>query len=225
MFGDDAPTGDEPGLRFLQAQQRASVSLADLIGADRLEDLAGELEQADQVGDRRAVDAQPAGQLLLGTSVSGQVIAECTRFIDRVEILPLEVLHHRQLEDAPIVEIEHPRRDLMEMGLDARAKPPLSGDELEARSRRADEDRLEHAVLAERLGQRRNLIRIEVATGLERIGIDLVNGDLDELGALVRPRFESTFFTPEQGLEAASETTTIHGHRMSSMTFSIEGWE
>ena len=66
-------------------------------------------------------------------------------------------------------------------------------------------------MLAERVGQRGDLRRVELAARLERVGIDLVDGDLDQLGAFERSRFESAFFTPEQGLQAASETTPIHG--------------
>ena len=53
--------------------------------------------------------------------------------------------------------------------------------------------------------------RVELAAGLERIGIDLIDGDLDQLGAFERSRFESAFLTAEQGFQAASETSLIHG--------------
>ncbi len=66
-------------------------------------------------------------------------------------------------------------------------------------------------MLAERVGQRGDLRGVELAAGLERVGIDLVNGDLDQLGALVRTGFVPAFLTPEQGLQPASETASFHG--------------
>ena len=74
-----------------------------------------------------------------------------------------------------------------------------------------DQDRLEHAVLAERVGQRGDLARVEMPAGLERIGVDLVDGDLDQLGLFERARFKSAFFATQQCFEPASETSLIHG--------------
>ena len=140
-----------------------------------------------------------------------EVIAEGAGLVDRVEVLALEVLDHRQLEDALIVEVEDARGDLVEVGLDAGAEPTLAGDELVAQPDGPDQDRLEHAVLPERVGQRGDLRRVELAARLERVGIDLIDGDLELLGPLERSRFESAFLTPQQGFQAASETTLIHG--------------
>ena len=98
---------------------------------------------------------KPAGELFLGAAVAGEIFAEGGRLVDGVEILALQVLDHRQLEDALVVEVEHPRGNLVELGLDAGAQPALAGDELVAHAHGPDQDRLEHAVLAERIGQRR----------------------------------------------------------------------
>ena len=66
-------------------------------------------------------------------------------------------------------------------------------------------------MLAQRVGQRGDLLRVELAARLERVGIDLIDGDLDQLARLERARFESAFFTPEQGFQSASKTSLIHG--------------
>src|SRR5262249_13031687 len=106
------------------------MPLRDLAGADRPEDLLGELKQTDQVGDSGAIDAQAAGQVFLRAAVSREVVPEGGRLVDRVEVLALEVLHHGQLEDALVVEVEDPGGDLVELGLDAGAEPALASDEL-----------------------------------------------------------------------------------------------
>ena len=53
-----------------QAEQGPGVPLGDLLGPDGVLDLLGQVEQADQVRDGRAVEAEPAGELLLGAAVA-----------------------------------------------------------------------------------------------------------------------------------------------------------
>ena len=74
-----------------------------------------------------------------------------------------------------------------------------------------DQDRLEHAVLAERVGQRGDLARVEMPARLERVGVDLVDGDMDQLGLFERAGLEPAFLAAEQGFQSASETSLIHG--------------
>ena len=112
-----------------QAEQGPGVALGDLLGSDGLLDLVGEVEQADQVGDGRAVEAEPAGELFLGAAVAGEVVAEGGGLVERVQVLALEVLDHRQLADALVVELHDAGGDLVELGLDAarsRRSPAMS---------------------------------------------------------------------------------------------------
>ena len=51
-----------------QRQQRPGVALADLARANGRLDRLGQFQQPDQVGDRRAVDLQPPGQIPPGCS-------------------------------------------------------------------------------------------------------------------------------------------------------------
>ena len=78
-LGDDPLAGGALGVVVGQAEQGAGVALADLLGPDGVLDLAGQVEQADQVRDGRAVEPEPAGELLLGAAVAGQVVAERAR--------------------------------------------------------------------------------------------------------------------------------------------------
>ena len=91
------------------------------------------------------------------------------------------------------------------------AEPALAGDELVAVADGADQDRLEHPVLAERVGQGGDLGRVELAAGLERVRVDLVDGDVEQLGGLERAGLEPPFLAAEQGFQAASEASLIHG--------------
>jgi hypothetical protein len=87
------------------------------------------------------------------------------------------------LRNALVVQVHDPGGNLVELGLDAGAKPALSSDELVTLADGPHQDRLEHAVLAERISQGSDLRGWEMAARLIRIGIDLVHRDVDQLGA------------------------------------------
>ena len=92
-----------------EAQECACVALGDFIAADGFEDVWRQVEEADQVGDGRSIDAQPAGELFLSATVAREIFAECACLVDGVQVFALEVLDHRQLEDTLIIECEHDR--------------------------------------------------------------------------------------------------------------------
>ena len=64
-------------------------------------DGVGQLQQPDQVGDRRAIDLQPAGQFLLGHSVALQVLLEGEGLFQCVQVLALQVLDDRDFAHLP----------------------------------------------------------------------------------------------------------------------------
>ena len=176
-----------------------------------VQDRVGKLEQPDQVRDRRTIEAQPAGQLFLGAAVARQVFAKRGRLVDRVQVFALQVFDHRQLEDALIVEHEDPRGHFVELGLDTGPQPALTGDELVAIPDRAHQDRLQHAMLPERVGQRGDILGVELPARLVRVGVDLIDGDLDQLARIKRAAFKAPFFTTEQRFQSAPKTSFIHG--------------
>ena len=63
-------------------------------------------------------------------------------------------------------------------GLDGGPQAALAGDQLVALADAADDHGLDHAVLANAVGQRVDLGFVEVAPRLERIAIDLVDAEL-----------------------------------------------
>jgi len=60
-------------------------------------------------------------------------------------------------------------------------------------------------------GEGRDLRRREMAAGLIRVGIHLIDGDMDHLRGLERARLEPPFFASEQGFQPASQASLIHG--------------
>ena len=171
----------------------------------------GKFEQADQVRDGRTIEAEPAGELFLGPAVTREILAERHGLVDGVEVLALEILDHRQLEDALVVQVHHPCGDLVELGLDAGAEPTLAGDELVTLADGPHQDRLEHAVLAERVGEGGDLGGGEMTAGLIRVGVDLIDGDVEQLVGLERARLEPPFLASQQRFQTASQASLIHG--------------
>ena len=108
----------------------------------------------------------------------------------------------------------------MKLGLDARAEPALAGDQLVSRAHRPDEHGLKHAVLAERVGQTGDLARAEVPAGLEWIGVDLVDGDMDQLGLFERAGFEPTVIA-DPGVLRVHVRDVAYSRSMTSMTSSV----
>ncbi len=180
--------------------------------ADGVEDLGGQVEQADQVGDGRSIDAQPAGELFLGAAVAREVFAEGAGLVDGVQILALEVFDHRQLEDALIVEHQDPRGHFVKLGLDAGAQPALAGDQLVAQAH-GSLTRTGWSMPCWRSESASEAISLalKLAARLERVGVDLIDGDLDQLGLFERAGLKSAFFATQQCFESASETSLIHG--------------
>ncbi len=127
------------------------------------------------------------------------------------EILALKVLDHSQLEDPLIVQVEYPRGNLVELSFNAGTQPPFSGDELVAQPHGPDQDRLQHSMLSQGIGKRSDLARVELPSRLKRIGINLIDCDLDQLRRLQRTAFETPFFATQKRFQTATKTSFIHG--------------
>ncbi len=211
MLRNDSRQSRESAFSVREAEQSASVALGDHVLANGINHGFGQLQESDQIRDCRPVQTQPAGKLLLSTAVAIQIVSKRSCFVDRVEILALEVLHHRELENPLIIEIQDPGRNLMKLSLDTRSKTSLARYELIALARGPDQDRLQHPVLTQRVSQRCDFLGVEIPARLKRIGIDLIDGDLDELTRIERAGLEAPLFSTEQGFQSASQTSPIHG--------------
>ena len=75
-------------------------------------------------------------------------------FLERVEVVAVDVLDQRLLERGGVVGLAHQRRNGLQPDPPGRPPPPLPRDELVLPvARRAHEHRLEHADLADRVGE------------------------------------------------------------------------
>jgi hypothetical protein len=152
----------------LGPEERTAVPLAEAALFDQVEHLGRELEQAERVGDGRAVLADALGDRVLGVPVLVAEALERACGLDRVQVLALQVLHQRRLERALRGELAHEDRDVLQPGPLRGSPAPLARDDLEAAGGAlADQDRLEHSVLADRL---RQLLQLGVVEACARLG-------------------------------------------------------
>ena len=118
------------------------------------------------------------GDLLVGQAEVLDQLLVGRRLVERVEVLPLQVLDQRLLGDAPIV---GPADDGRDRARDRRGGPPASG----ARRRSAGtavvrglahEDRLEDPELSDRRGQLAQRLLVELLRGWFGLGSIAVTG-------------------------------------------------
>jgi hypothetical protein len=110
-------------LRLGGGEQRAGVALGELAGDDVGEHVAGKLQEAQGVGDGRAVFADAGGELLLGVPVVFEEALVGGGGLDGVEVLPLEVFDEGELEGRVGGGLAHHHGNLAQPGPLARAPP------------------------------------------------------------------------------------------------------
>ncbi len=88
-----------------QGEQCAGVALRDVAFLHHLLHVGRQLQQADQVGDGRAIDLDAAGQLFLRALILINVSLERLGFFDRVEVFALDVFDDGQLGHLAVVDV------------------------------------------------------------------------------------------------------------------------
>ncbi len=105
-------------------------------------------------------------------------------FLDRVQILPLDILDQRDLGHRRIAVVADQRRDRMNLRPLRRSPATLAGDDLETVTDAAHQDRLDHAMLGDRFGKLVEAILVEMLARLQGVGANPRNGDrLDSVAA------------------------------------------
>ena len=98
----------------------------------KIPDLLGHLVQRQRLGDRGARLAQPPRQVLVRVAAAlGQAVQRLGLF-ERRQVLALQVLDQRELDDLGVVDVADDDRQLAQAGLDRRLVAALAGDDLEA---------------------------------------------------------------------------------------------
>lgn len=165
-----------------EREERAGVAGGDQAFAEGGENFRRELQEAHQVGDRGTVDFQTSGEIVLRAMMLVEVALEGEGFFDRVQVFALEVFDDGELGDEAIVGLAESSGDRWPTRKPGGAEAAFAGNELIPTRDLADEDRLEHVMLFETLGERGDFDIAELAAGLEGVFLDLVDRELEEGG-------------------------------------------
>ena len=179
-------------------------------GADQDLDFRRKIQQSQQVSDMAARLVDELAQFLLGVAIILDEAAIGLRFLDRVQILALDILDQGDFERLLVAELADDGGDFVQPRLLRRAPAPLAGDDLEAMAVRTDDDRLDDASRLDRLGELGQRFLVEDAARLARMWLDA--RDRDHLhraagGRALRPVANRRLLLDlaEQGGEAAAE--------------------
>ncbi len=165
-------------LRRRQCQQCPGVPFAQIPASQRLTHRGRKLEQSQRVADAGPALADVPGHLVVRQAEVLDELPITLGRLERIEVLALEVLDQRQLETLTLVRQTDDHRDRRQAGQARRLQAALAGDEKvsAAVGRRRDEQRLQHAVLANRGGQFVQLPARDFTPRLPWVGADLVHG-------------------------------------------------
>ena len=132
-----------------------------------------QLQQADGVGDVAAAAADDMAERVLGVVEFLDQLAIAARFFDRVQIGALDVFDEGDFERLGVGEGADDDGHFMQARLLRRAPAPFAGDDLVlvglARNG-ADNNRLEDAFFADRVGELVEQFGLEMFARLERVG-------------------------------------------------------
>jgi hypothetical protein len=190
------------------------MALAEVAGLDQIERWVRQVEQADQIRDRDPAAPEALAELFLRQPEILDQRGAGARLVDRVEVLAGDVLDQRRLDPARLVLVADQRRDDLETGLARSAPAALAGDQLVAAVReRPDDERLDHAGLGNRLGERRDRLGVEAAPRLVGVRPDQGDGDLAEVGLADtldrQDRGKSPAHPPPLGAHAAASSNSV----------------
>ncbi len=152
--------------------------------------------------------------------VGERVIA--LRLFQRIEVFALHVLDDRELQRVAVVDVDRDDRHLVQACGLRRAPAPLAGDDLEAVVRalhRTHHDRLDHAVLPDRVGKLGELGFRKRAARVARIGFQEFDRHLALRARPVDMRGLAADVADQTCKTAAQSRTRFVGHRPSSLGF------
>ena len=142
---------------------------AELPGPDQDLYLSRKIEQSQQVGDMGPGLVDELAELLLGMAIVVDQALVGLRLLDRVEVLPLDILDQSDFECLVVAELADDRRYVVQPRPLGRAPAPFAGDDLEAVAMRADDDRLDHAARLDGGGELGQSLLGEDPAGLARV--------------------------------------------------------
>src|SRR5579862_6421788 len=160
-------------------QQCAAVTRGKLALFDEVENGLLEAQKADGVGHGGAILCGPQGYILLREVKLGHEALECTRLFHGAEILALDIFHQRDFEGGFVGNIADDSGNSRQTGALRSSPAALAGQQLEAPTRRAQDQRLYHAHALNGLCQLGDRFLAKPGARLIRAGLDQI--DINQL--------------------------------------------
>ena len=156
---------------------------AELAVGEHVAHVFGQVEQPRHIGDVTAAFADHLGDLFLGLAeIVGQPCIGLG-LLDRRQLVALDVLDQGDRQRLFVGEIADDDRRFVDLRALCGAPAAFAGDDLERvglAPRRADDQRLQDALFADRRGQVLQRVVVEMAARLQRIGDQLADRDQAE---------------------------------------------
>ncbi len=140
-------------------------------------DRRGQFEKPERIGDRAALLAQLAGQLILRDAQSIEEILTGLGFLDRVKLFALNIFYESKLEQAIVRYFADQRGNFKQAGALRRHEPTFSCDQLVPPALGAHEDRLKHSMITNGVSELTEPLFVDLQSRLVRIGRNPVDVD------------------------------------------------
>ncbi len=147
-------------------------------------DVGRQLQQAQGIRDVRPGPPDPPGKLVVGRTEVIEQLLVGGGLLQRVELLPMQILDQRIPEQIIVPGLPHDRRDVGQPCTLAGAPPPLTHHDLEVPGHdRTDDDWLQQADRAYRVGELLKSLLVEHLARLAGVWRDGAGRQLVKVGA------------------------------------------
>ena len=161
----------------------------DLAGRQRQPHRLRQVEQPQEIADRRAVHAELFGQLFDGAAERVEVFAERLGLFEVAEVFPLQVFFEGVFAGRLVDDVDDPAGNGRQARLDRGLPATFASDDLKSAIDFADKQRLQNAVFLDAGGEFAERLGIELTPRLERIAGQLVDRQIAEFRVVVRGDF------------------------------------
>ena len=166
-------------------------------------DLVGQFEQAQKIGDRRALLTHLFGERVLRKPALVDEPLHSQRDFDRVEVLPLDVFHERHGVQVLVVHLADVGGQRGHVGALCGAPAAFAADDdVFAVGGLLDRHGLDDAQLADRVGQLVEGLLVELRARLGGVGYDVADCDFGHLAHRLEPGVDR--IAAENGVESAA---------------------
>src|SRR5260221_4403500 len=131
-----------------------------------------QLEEAQGIGYHRAAFPDPARHVFLPQMELLDQLGIAERLFEWIEVFALEIFDQRQFQHRGVVRFPDDGRDFLQADQLGRAPAALSGDQFEKATSLAHDERLNNALLFDRISQFLECFRREFLARLKRAGAD-----------------------------------------------------